>query len=592
MFCMAENKLKYADILRMNREYGAALASQPPYQITILSNIITSQLNEVLEYTLRMEEIHALVSSGDYDTIVQDSLQCDGKNLVVIFWELANIVDGFQYKAEIMDTETIDALKAKVQGEIDLVFANLRTVPLVVFNTFSTLIFSKDGLRLSVLERFAADINAYLRKHAPTNVLIIDVNKILSAVSVQRSVDARYYYSSKALYTIDFYKEYARFLSPVVRSMQGKAKKALIFDCDNTLWKGIIGEDGITGIEMSGKTSSGAIFEEVQYLALALQKRGVIMGLCSKNNIEDVEEVLLNHPDMVLTNDDFAIKKINWEDKATNLQAIAKELNIGLDSIVFVDDSDFEVNFVREQLPQITILQVPKKLHEYPWYMRETASLFFTLTESKEDSDRSSMYRQEQERVAHKSSFGSIDEYLASLGLVMRVYVDDTTHTARIAQLTQKTNQFNLTTKRYTGADIQGFIENSGYHVYAFEVSDKFGDYGLTGVSIVHLNAQIDQEQWRTEIDSFLMSCRVLGRKIEWVFLEYILHHLSSYNITNVYAEYHKTPKNSQVQNFYDQAQFTLLEQQHNDKKCYTLAITKYQFSQFDFIKAYHGRQN
>jgi len=578
--------LKYTEILRQNKQLGEALAGTQVYQLTMLSNVITNQLNEILEYSLRSADINAKVNGGDYDNIVQDTLKFSKSDVVVIFWELANLVDGLQYKANLMSDAELEALISKVCSEIDFVIANLKSTSLVLFNKFSTLIFNHQNLRSNNFDRICDRLNAHITTNTGNNFFIIDIDKILAKLSIDKCADFRYYYSSKALYTIDFYKAYAQFVLPIIKSVKGKAKKALIFDCDNTLWKGILGEDGIEKIEMSGATKSGVVFEEVQNLAIELAQKGILIGLCSKNNPQDVDIVLSDHADITLRNKDITIKKVNWEDKATNLRAIASDLNIGIDSLVFVDDSDFEANYIKENLPQVSVLQVPANLYEYPKLIRDNINLFFNITQSKEDLKKTEMYKQQAQRTEEKAAFNDVESYLRSLQLEITVHANAPVFTPRVSQLTQKTNQFNLTTKRYTEADIENFI-NNGAWIFAFEVKDKYGDSGITGAVIV----QIDSETKVAIIDSFLMSCRVIGRNIEQAFFDFLIKYLQKANVETINAQYIKTYKNEQVINFYDALGFTCKDDDGIVKN-YQLIADNYKSNNIDYIKVNYGTEN
>ncbi len=402
----------------------------------------------------------------------------------------------------------------------------------------------------------------------------------MSKNSIEKSLDFRYYSSSKALYTVSFYKAYAEYIKPIVLSAMGMSKKALIFDCDNTLWKGVLGEDGLGGIKMSEKTPSGAVFAEVQDLALALAGQGVILGICSKNNPEDVEEVIANHPDMKIRDEHVAVKKVNWNDKVSNLKEIAEELNIGLDSMVFVEDSDFEANYVRRLLPEVTVLKVPDVLHLYPAMLRDNMNLFYRLSISGEDAEKTKMYKDEARRNLQKENFGDMGNYLKSLGLKLKIYIDEKAHLSRMAQLTQKTNQFNLTTRRYTESDMERFVTGEGHSVFAFGLEDKFGDYGMTGLCITRL----DKPKKYAVIDTLLMSCRVIGRDIEFPFVDFVIKYLDSMGIETLKAKYVKTLKNSQVSDFFDKVGFRLGEGNEREK-FYKLDISKYKSKNIDYVE-------
>ncbi|HAZ10353.1 MAG TPA: hypothetical protein DCY56_04530 [Candidatus Omnitrophica bacterium] len=580
------NTLKYSEILKVNREMGRNL-SDKRYEIVVLSNIITHMLNDILEYYVKMENINAHVKSGDYDNIVQESEKFRNSNLVIIFWEIANIIDGMQYKANIMNNDEIEAALSKIKAEIDFTLTNLKDASLVLFNRFSSLIFNYKTLNVNNLDKICENLNRYLEQKKSSNIILIDTDRVIAKGGIEKSLDFRYYYSSRALYTIEFYKNYAEYIKPIILSANGKAKKAIIFDCDNTLWKGVLGEDELGSIEMSSRTRDGAIFEEVQHLALELNKKGILIGLCSKNNPQDVDEVIAHHADMKIKDEHIAIKKVNWGDKISNLKAIASELNIGLDSLVFVEDSDFEANCVREFLHQVTVLKVPKELSEYPNMLRGYLGLFYNISESKEDMVKAKMYNQQSKREQEKTKFSNLDDYLKSLDLKLTIHIDNQTIISRISQLTQKTNQFNLTTKRYTEFDIKKFMEDKKYKIFDFNVKDKFGDYGITGLCIV----LVDYSNRRAEIDTFLMSCRVIGRKIDFSFSDYIIEHLKELDVELLEAKYIKSLKNEQVFNFYERIGFELINGNESEKS-YRLKLSNYRPKCLEYIKVEDGRKN
>jgi FkbH-like protein len=542
--------MKFSDILKNNIELGNSLSGDD-FKIAVLSNVIINQLNPILEYYVRKEGVFAKCESGNYDNIVQEAEKYKEKDLVLIVWELSNLIDGLQYRADLLSEKETDDLIIRFKNEINHVFLELNKTSSIIVTKFSTIIFNHHLIKKNNFDKICDELNEYLVKTIPINCLLIDVDKIFSKISVLKSVDFRNYYSSKSLYTVDFYCELSKMISPFIFSIKGKVKKALILDCDNTLWKGIVGEDGPEGIKMSSKDSNGVVFEEIQYLIKSLSRKGVIIGINSKNNAEDVLNIFNNHKEMILLTSDLSIQKINWKDKVTNLQEISNELNIGIDSIVFMDDSDFEINLVEQYLTSIKSIQVPKHIYLYPDYFRQNINLFFNNTILKEDINRQQMYQEQVLRDHKKNQFENIQDYIKSLELNMSFYIDNYKIVSRIAQLTQKTNQFNLTTIRYTENDISVLIEDPNSLVYAFGLKDKYGDFGITGVSIVKLFGE------KAYFDSMLMSCRVLGRNIEKKFIQLILEHLKSIKVIEVNATYIKTQKNMQVENLYNQIGFT-----------------------------------
>ena len=576
--------LKYSEILKLNKELGNNLKSKS-YNITVLSNITVHQIKEILEYPLRTEVINANVEIGDYDNVVQDSQKYKNSNAVIIFWELCNIIDGLQYKIELINNDQLDEILEKTKAEIDLVLKNLEKTSLVLINKFTSLSFSSLNIRKNNLEELAGQLNQYLGNRIPANVRLVELEKVIANIGLDNSLDLRYYYSSKALYTVDFFKAYGEYVKPYVMSANGKSKKALIFDCDNTLWKGILGEDGFDNIEMSSRTKDGAIFAEIQSMALALNKQGILIGLCSKNNPRDVDEVIESHMDMQLRDDHITINKSNWSDKVSNLKAIAKELNLGLDSLVFVDDSSFEVNLIREQLPEITVLQVPKELYGYPQILRENMGLFYNLSFTAEDRKKIEMYKHQVKRETVKKEFSDIEDYLASLELKMTIFEDDESIIPRMSQMTQKTNQFNLTTKRYTEGDIKHFIENECSKIFVFSVADKFGDSGVTGLCIIN----IDDNSKTADIDTLLMSCRIIGRNVEYAFIDCIVDMMKERKVHVVRSKYIKTQKNEQVKEFFDRCSFSLIDKDDSVRN-YTLDLSNYEPKQLNYIEVINGK--
>lgn len=571
----------YSELLLKNKELKQKQGKHD-YKIAVISNITNNHANDIFEYYFSKNGINTDIIFGDYDNIIQDSEKLQNHSAVFVFWELANLINGLQYKAENMKDHEIEQLISKTKSEINSVVKNLENTPIVIFNKFSSLIFNHKNVFINKFDYICRELNLFLNKIKIPNIFLIDINKIIAETGIDSAVDLRFFYSSKALYSFKFYQNYIKFVLPVFLSFKGKAKKALIFDCDNTLWGGVLGEDGFEDIKMSSAAPGGVYFEEVQELAVALSKKGIIIGLCSKNNKDDVEEVLLKHPDMKLRNEHIIIKKINWNNKVDNLISIANDLNIGTDAIVFVDDSDFEVNLIREHIPDITVLKRPARLPAYPKMIRDKLNLFDTFSKTREDISRINDYHKQAERSKLKDDYVNIEDYLKSLQIEMTVYNNNHKHISRIAQLTQRTNQFNLTTKRYTEAEIIGFIENKNSDVFSVEVNDKFGESGITAVVI------IEKDNDKVTINSFLMSCRIIGRNIEYSLMDYVINHLKDQQIKKVEASYLYTRKNEQVKSFYDDLNFELLFDDGIEKR-YIIDIKNYVMQNTNYIGVKNG---
>jgi FkbH-like protein len=577
------NELKFHEILLENKKLEDKLAHLPPYRISVLSNTVNNQLKDILELSIRSHAINAQVNFGNYDNIIQDASKYKADNLIIVFWEISNIIEGFQYKINSLTDQDFNEIINKIKSEINMLSEILKNSSLVIFNLFTSLPFNFLSLKKNRLDDICLILNNYISENLPSNFIKIDLIKIFAQLSIGKAIDSRNYCLFKIPYTIDFYKAYSEFICPVILSVQGKTKKVLVMDCDNTLWKGIVGEDGFDSVQMSEFNKEGAVFREIQHLIVEIQKEGVLIGLCSKNNQEDVDEILTNHPDMIIRENHITIKKINWSDKAVNLQNIANELNLGLDSIVFVDDSAFEINFINEKLPQVTTIQVPQNIFEYPAIMRKAANLFYSFSKTKEDLNRGEMYKQQIERENAKSKYENIEDYLKSLNLLIEVYINPVKLVSRISQITQKTNQFNLTTKRYTEEDITSFMKNKKYEVIAINVKDKYGDNGITGLAI------IKYEKEEAEIDTLLMSCRIIGRNIEYKFLDIIVKKIKEKKSKNIKACFIKSNKNQQVCDFYDKCNF-LQTNADTDTKYYSVKTDDYKQSTINYIQVTYER--
>jgi FkbH-like protein len=367
-------------------------------------------------------------------------------------------------------------------------------------------------------------------------------------------------------------KEYGKYF----RAVKGKNKKCLVLDCDNTLWGGIVGEDGLGGIKLDS-TYPGSCYRDFQQEIINLYQRGIILALCSKNDENDVFSVLEKHPGCLLKKEHFAAWRVNWEDKAGNIIQIAKELNIGLDSIVFADDNPFETMLVAEQVPEVAILD----LSGDPAAFRQkllSCGFFDALSLTKEDRERTKMYLNERERRTLQEASVSIEEYLKKLKMVAKIEIPDDIAIPRVAQLTQKTNQFNLTTKRYTEAEIKSFLLSDNRDVFYLHLRDNIAELGIVGVAI------LVYEKETAVIDTFLLSCRALGRKTENVFLTFLEQTAALKGAEKLIGRYVPTAKNAQTANFYKKSEFSLLLEMPEMAE-WVIDLTGKAFSFPDFIK-------
>jgi len=554
--------LTLQQIIERNKSLRNTQSGLTDYKVLVISNITVNQLAAPLEYYLRQCEINPQISIGDYDSIINDSKKSSKYDLVIIFWETSNIIEGLHFKADYLLDEDLLNVGDKVKLEIKMVLDHLKESSLVIWNKFSSLLFTTNTIKKNKFESFVDELNLFLENNIGDQIHLTDIDKVISSLGLKNSYDPKFYHLFKSLYKPSFFLEYSSYIMPVIKSSTGKVKKVLILDCDNTLWNGIIGEDGIEGINLSYNNKKGSPFFEAQTIFKTLNDQGCLICLCSKNNFNDVEVVFKEHPDMVLNWDNTTLRKINWNNKVDNIRDLSTELNLGLDSFVFIDDSDFEVNMVKEQLQMVEVIQVPKNNFEYPDLLRKyLIPMFYSKSTTEEDLKKVEQYAIEIERNKTQKISTNFDDYIESLKLEVTLYIDNKDHIGRISQMTQKTNQFNFSTKRYTEKDIQKLINSREYKIFTFSVKDKFGDYGLTGLYIFQL------EQSKCIIDTFLMSCRVIGRKVELAVFEKIVEYFKKNKIISFELDYIKTNKNILVENLADELGFESTESSKSQKK-------------------------
>ncbi len=540
-----------SEILSYNRKVKT-LSYNTEVNISILSNIVVNQLTHPLSMLFYKMGIKPNIEFGEYDNIVQDSVRFSSSDVAILFWELNNLIDGFQYLGTQYSEENIDKIASKTEEELVFIFKTMNNTSLVLINEFSTDPFNNNLIHENAIDKLCGRLNHFLQANIPANFKIVKIQRIISRISIEKSFDLRNFYTSKALYSFDFLKAYTEDIKAFLASRFGKAKKVLVLDCDNTLWGGIIGEDGINGIKCDSSTSIGKVFYEVQKMINTLIESGIIVCLNSKNNLHDVEEVFAANK-MPLDFKKVVVKKVNWENKVKNLVEISRELNVGVDSLLFIDDSDFEINLVKQELSDVETIQVPKDIYQYPLVFRKTINHFYNLNFTKEDLKKTEMYLVEQNRKIEQTQFDNLDSYLESLKLNMNITVNDISIVDRIAQMTQKTNQFNSTTVRLTSSEVKKIMEMKNNYVFAFSLSDKFGDFGITGVAFVSIFNKIGT------IDNILMSCRVLGRKAEETFINEIFKFMKNNGVKECQIPFVLTNKNKQVEDFFNRSNFVLI---------------------------------
>jgi FkbH-like protein len=385
-------------------------------------------------------------------------------------------------------------------------------------------------------------------------VYILDYEALIARHGRERWRDERKWLMARlpiaAGHLLDMAREWIRFIVP----LSGRTAKVLVVDLDNTLWGGVIGEDGMAGIKL-GPEYPGAAYQALQRALLDLSRKGILLAVCSKNNLDDAMEAIEKHPGMLLRPKHFAAVRINWTDKSQNLREIAEELNVGVDALAFVDDNPFEREQIRAALPEVTVIDLPKNPLQYASAVRNCA-VFERLKLSAEDHQRTEMYAAQKERSGAEQSFQSKEDFFRFLEQEADLEsVSDLTLT-RVAQLTQKTNQFNLTTRRYSELQIAEMAKQPQWQIFSIKVRDRFGDHGLVGVAITR------DEGERCEVDTFLLSCRVIGRTVETALLAYLADNAAQRGCKKLVGWFLPTKKNAPARDFYQHHGF---EKQETD---------------------------
>lgn len=390
-------------------------------------------------------------------------------------------------------------------------------------------------------------------------------NKIGRDVMFQTSV----YVSTEMVLSIDSLPLVASRTWDIICAMKGRIKKCLILDLDNTLWGGVIGDDGMENIQLGHGLGIGKAFTEFQLWIKKLKERGIILAVCSKNTESVAKEPFMEHPDMVLRLDDIAVFMANWDTKVANIRQIQSILNIGFDSMVFLDDNPFERNMVREAIPEICVPELPEDPGDYLEFLY-SENLFETVSYSAGDKDRTRQYQVEAQRVEQRKTFTSESDFLKSLNMLSTVEGFTSFNIPRVAQLSQRSNQFNLRTIRYTDGDIERMEADDNYKCLSFTLEDKFGDNGLICVVILKKENAAD-----LFVDTWFMSCRVLKRGMEAFTLNTIVEYAKANGFKRIIGEYIPTAKNAMVAEHYTGLGFRALHD--GSRKLYAIDVESYQ---------------
>ncbi len=413
-----------------------------------------------------------------------------------------------------------------------------------------TILGNLDAVASGGLSRFLGELNVAFAEEAARRprLLLHDVHGLSARMGLKQWFDWERYFSYKILYTAEANLELARSLNAMIKAIYGKSRKVLVLDLDNTLWGGIIGDDGVDKIQIGRETPVSEAYTAFQEYCLALRDRGILLAVCSKND-EGIAKSGFEHPSSVLRLEHFSCFKANWEPKHENILAIAKEMNLGVDSFVFVDDNPAERALVAAQVPGIAVPDVGNDVSRFAGIIAQ-GRYFEAVSLSKEDVERAASYAHNQQRSAFEAHFTNYGEYLDSLEMVAEIDTFQPVYLDRIVQLTNKTNQFNLTARRYTLAEMESALRNPQYMSLYGKLSDRFGDHGLISIVLGR------KEPQALHIDLWLMSCRVLKRDMELAMLDAIAARALESGIERIYGYYVPTKKNGIVADFYPKLGF------------------------------------
>jgi FkbH-like protein len=400
------------------------------------------------------------------------------------------------------------------------------------------------------------------------NLFICDIAALQNKFGRDMMFDSSVYVNTEMVLSIDSIPYVASRTMDILCAAQGKFKKCLILDLDNTIWGGVIGDDGLENIQIGHGLGIGKAFSEFQQWILKLKNRGVIIAVCSKNNEDTAKEPFEKHPEMILHLKDIAVFMANWDNKADNIRRIQSILNIGFDSMVFLDDNPFERNLVRQNISEVTIPELPEDPGEYLEYLY-SLNLFEMASYSNADADRTKQYQIESQRVAIQMSFTNEADFLKSLDMVSEVRSFDRFNIPRVSQLSQRSNQFNLRTIRFTEADIEHISNDNYYQNFSFTLSDKYGDTGLICVVILE-----KKNKETLFINTWFMSCRVLKRGMENFTLNTIVNYSKKSGFKRIIGEYIPTEKNKMVENHYQNLGFFPIYE--NSQHLFALDIDSY----------------
>ena len=545
---------------KLRRQLSAAEGLRP-VRIAVLGGSTTQELVDLLEIFLLASGFRPAFYQSEYGRYYEDAV-IDSEALVGFAPDIVYIHTSV---LNLQEFPPVGATPADLAASVEAELARFRHIwsaleeklpAQIIQNNFElppyAALGNLDAVAAGGATRFVTELNAAFARAADADprLLLQDVNSISARVGLDRWFDHSRYCSYKITTTPDGSVALARSLAAILRAIYGRAFKVLVLDLDNTLWGGVIGDDGADRIQIGRETPLAEAYTAFQEYCLALQRRGVLLAVASKNN-EEVAKQGFEHPDSVLTLTDFACFKANWEPKHENIMAIARELNLGVDSFVFVDDNPAERALVAAQLPEVAVPDVGADVTEFAKAI-DRGRYFEAIALSAEDLERAAQYQANATRTQAEAKFANYGEYLDSLEMVAEIDRFKPVYIERIAQLTNKSNQFNLTTRRYTLAEMEAIARDPNYIGIYGRLTDRFGDNGLISIVLGR------REGVALHLDLWLMSCRVLKRDMELAMLDAVVEQATAAGVRTLCGLYLPTKKNGMVADHYEKLGFTL----------------------------------
>jgi FkbH-like protein len=562
-FDLDENQLnRLANAMSKARGKGDSLAPLVPFRLGILSNSTTDFIVQALVGSAIRHGIALECVESDYGQVMQSALSPESelnraKPVAVL---IALDYRGYPLESPLGDGEAAKASLSAAFGQLEAIRAGihsngnavciLQNLAPPVEGVFG----SMDKVVPGALRGMIEAMNSRMAQSVwGTTDIMLDVAGMAAEVGLTDWHSHQQWNLAKLPFNSAYMPLYAERVARTIAAIRGKSRRCLVLDLDNTLWGGVIGDDGLEGIQLAQGDATGEAFLNVQRYALALRERGVVLAVSSKNNDEIAREPFRNHPEMLLREEHIAVFQANWNDKASNIKAIAEELSLGLESLVFLDDNPAERAIVREFLPEVAVPELPSDPADFVRTL-SAAGYFEAVTFSGEDLRRAQSYQDNARRIALQGQFADIESYLASLKMAITFQPFDETGRSRITQLINKSNQFNLTTHRYTEAEVAAIAENPYCYTLQVRLADIYGDNGMISVIVCR-----DSGDSTWEIDTWLMSCRVLGRRVEEMVLREICSAAQQSGIRKLIGKYVPTERNKLVEQHYEKLGFNPL---------------------------------